>query len=139
MMDESFTQAEPAAGEGGESPRFMMQDAFVDYVSKRDNLKLDLDQQESQFHRRLLKRRMTSTHRSCNRAAKSKPSTPKRLKSVTSFTNLFFGKTPYKHSPQRSKDMTPILSQSMVEESPQNISLNIKDITFMTEAPDKLV
>ena len=82
---------------------------------------------------------MTSTHRSCNRAAKSKPSTPKRLKSVTSFTNLFFGKTPYKHSPQRSKDMTPILSQSMVEESPQNISLNIKDITFMTEAPDKLV
>ena len=42
-MDESFTQAETAAGEGGESPRFMMQDAFVDYVSKRDNLKLDLD------------------------------------------------------------------------------------------------
>lgn len=54
-----------------DSPRFMMQGAFMDYVTKRDNLKLDLDKQESNFHMRLLKRRMTSANRSCNRSRSS--------------------------------------------------------------------
>ena len=62
----------------------------MDYVSKCDELKIDLDKQESVFHQRLLKRRMTSAHlshrsmsrRYKTRSLRSSPKNSERNKSL---------------------------------------------------------
>ena len=43
-----------------------MEGALVDFVAKRENIKIDLEKQTSIFNQRLLKRRLASASRSRN-------------------------------------------------------------------------